>query len=347
MKREAGHTAQAEGLITRFAIVGAGQIGQVHARSIATLPDAEVAWIVDLDREPADRVAGDVGARSTADTAEAFSDAGVDAVLVAVPTNLHRPVVELAASHGKHVLCEKPISSTVADAEAMVDTCRQAGVRLMVGQVVRHFPEYARIKDVLEAGTLGAIGTVRASRVGGSPVSTRRWLVDPEAGGGVVVDLMIHELDTFRWYFGDIARVFATGFGPTETDPPVEYAQATVRFENGIVAHCEASWAHQGFRTRMEIAGEAGLLRHDSAEALPIRLEKAGRVDYATGQPERPYMRQVRHFIDQLRTDKPFLVEGVDGIRSLEAALAVSRSVRSGTPVVFESGRPVLDGAIG
>jgi predicted dehydrogenase len=332
-------------VINRFAIVGAGQIGQVHARSIASLPDAEVAWIVDLDHELANRVAVDVGARSTSDAAEAFVDTRVDAVLVAVPTNMHRVVVELAASHGKHVLCEKPISTTVSDAEAMVDACRGAGVRLMVGQVVRHFPEYARIKDVLESDTLGAIGTVRASRVGGSPVSTRRWLVDPDAGGGVIVDLMIHELDTLRWYFGEIARVFATGFGPTDSDPSVEYAQAMLRFENGVVAHCEASWAHQAFRTRMEIAGQAGLLRHDSAESLPIRLEKAGRIDYAVGHPERPYARQARHFIDCLRADKPFLVEGPDGICSLEAALAVSRSARTGVPVVFQSGRPNLDGA--
>jgi predicted dehydrogenase len=334
---------------TRFAIVGAGVIGQIHATAIHAFPDAEVTWVVDVNLERAEQVSRPFGARATSLPEEAIGAPDVDAVLVAVPTHLHRHFVELAAAHGKHVLCEKPIASSVDDAGAMIAACERAGVRLMVGQVVRHFPEYARAKEILDTGTLGPIGTVRASRAGSSPVATRKWLIDPNSGGGVVLDLMIHELDLLQWYFGELSRAYAFALGPSQGAGPVEYAQALLRFTGGVVAHVEASWAHHAFRTRLEIAGQHGLLSHDSQEALPIRLEVAsnqsepGRVEFRASRPERPYATQLRHFVDRLHSGEPFLVDGAAGVRALEAALAVSASARTGKPVRFEEGRPMLE----
>ncbi|MGE3797053.1 MAG: Gfo/Idh/MocA family oxidoreductase, partial [Thermomicrobiales bacterium] len=123
---------------------------------------------------------------------------------------------------------------------------------------------------------------------------------------------------------------------------PIEYVQAVLRFENGIVAHCAASWAHHAFRTRLEIAGEHGLLRHDSNESLPVRYERDGHVTLGIGDPARPYGIQLRHFIDCLRGDTPFLVEGADGINALAAALAVAESSRTGLPVTLT--RETIDG---
>src|SRR5687767_13843721 len=105
--------------MTRFAIVGAGGIGLVHGQACRRLPDVAATWVVDQDGERAAALARTLGARATGDLEHAVSAPDVDAVIVAVPTPLHRPVTELAAAHGKHVFCEKPMARTVADAEAM------------------------------------------------------------------------------------------------------------------------------------------------------------------------------------------------------------------------------------
>jgi predicted dehydrogenase len=332
--------------VTRLAIVGAGIISGYHARALQGLADARVTWVADQDLERARALAAELGARATADNDEALGASDVDAVLVAVPTPFHRPVVELAAVHGKHVLCEKPIARSVEDAEAMIAACAAAGARLMVGQVVRFFPEYARIKTVLDEGTLGPIGLVRSSRVGSSPGLTRAWIGDLALSGGVVVDLMIHELDTLRWYFGDLARVFAHGLSYSPYQATADHAQALLRFESGVVAHVEASWAHAAFRTTLEIAGEHGIVRHDSEEVAPLRYDLPAegtsppRVERRGAISALPYRLQLRHFIDRLRDGEPFLTPGEEGLRALEAALAVLASVRSGRPVHFAGGRP-------
>ena len=326
-------------MVTRIALIGAGVIGGVHAHVLGGLPGAQVTWVADVDRQRAAALATPMGARATSDPDEAISASEVDAVVVAVPTPYHRQMVELAAAQGKHVFCEKPIALSVEDADAMIAACERAGVRLMIGQVVRFFPEYARAKAVLDDGTLGTIGVVRTGRVGGSPAGTRPWFTDPAAGGGVVIDLMIHELDTLIWFFGDIARVYGLSIAPAASTSGIDYAQALIRFRSGVIAHTEASWAHAGFRTRFEIAGVYGILAHDSEDAATLRLDLPGRdgqparVEHRTTSPYRPYRDQLQHFLDRLRDGDPFLVDGDGGRRALIAARAVLDSARTGQPV--------------
>jgi len=341
--------------MTRIAVIGAGGIGLLHVRILGTLPDARVTWVADRDGARAAEIAALVGARATTDNTVAIAADDVDAVVVATPTPFHRPVVELAAAHGKHVFCEKPIARTLADAEAMITACHRGGVGLMVGHVVRFFPEYARAHQVLTEGTLGKIGVVRTSRVGASPQGARAWFNDLAQSGGMVVDLMIHELDTLRWWFGDVDRIFAKGLSYTEHQPARDYALATLRFTNGIIAHVETSWAHAAFRTRFEISGEHGMLRHDSETAATLRHERSTWADdfMATApQPpislvgssgDRPYQAELRHFIDRLADGQPFLTDGIEGLRALELALATLASIRTGRPVSFNDGQAPRD----
>ncbi len=335
-------------MVIHFAVVGAGAIGQIHAEAIRRLDNARLAWVVDADPERAERTAEKHGCRWSTEASEALSAPDVNAVVVAVPTHHHRAVVELAASFHKSILCEKPIAHTVDDARTMIETCDRAGVRLMIGHVVRHFPEIARAKSVIEAGEIGAIKTARASRVSASPVAARRWLSHPAQGGGVVVDLMIHDLDYLLWFFGDLERVFALRAGESgERYPENEYVQALLRFRSGVVAHVAASWAHNHFRTQLELAGDLGIVSHDSNDALPIRYEAQATSEHASkfelwsGNPVLPYYAQLRHFVDCLERELPFLVDGAQAIRSLQAALAVSHSGRIGMPVSFSNGSPV------
>jgi predicted dehydrogenase len=320
-------------------------MGGVHARNLAGSPEAEVTWVVDLDLPRAEALVADIGGTATASLDEAFSADNVDAVLVALPTAVHRLGVETAAKYGKHVFCEKPIARTGADADAMVKACEAAGVTFMVGHVVRFFSEYMRIKEILDAGTLGQIGMVRASRLV-SPVMERSpWFADVEKSGGVVLDVMIHEIDTLRWFFGDVERVFAHGLSFTEWHTKRDYSVASLRFRNGVIAHLEASWAHSNFRTSIEISGQHGLLRHASEDSATVTFEPTTGIDYEKGMRpgraylrptvEPPHLRELLRFIDALRSGSPAPVDGREGIKTLNVANAVLDSMRTGQPVFF------------
>lgn len=324
------------------ALVGAGTMGQVHAATCAVLPRIRLAWVVDTDRERAVAVAGGTGAQVATNAAHAFADPEVDAVLVTLPTPLHREYVELAAAHGKHVFVEKPIARALEDAQAMVDACQRAGTRIMVGHVVRFFPEYARIKELLAEGTIGRVGVVRTSRLNVLPRGWNNWYADLALSGGPVVDLMIHDLDTLRWYFGEPQRVYARGLSGRATSA-LDYALAVIRFAGGEIAHCEGSWAHpDGFRTSIEIAGEQGLLSHSSLDSKPLRWERPAADVAASFVPrsvsnESPYRTELRHFFDRLRDGKPFEVDGQEAIKSLRLALAILASIQSGRVHTFTS----------
>ncbi len=327
-----------------FAAIGTGGMGSVHARGLAANPDAELRWAVDLDLPRAEALTGETGGRATASMDEALADPDVNAVLIALPTSLHRMATEAAARAGKHVFCEKPIARTAGDGEAMVRACAEAGVTLMIGHVVRFYAEYMRIKEILDAGTLGRIATVRGSRLC-MPVQERSpWFADVEKNGGVVLDLMIHELDTFCWLFGDVERLFAHGlsFDPIHTKR--DYAVASLRFRNGVIAHLESSWAHSTFRTSVEIAGQYGLLRQSSDDASTLTLERTVAQDDALARPARvlarphtgtPHYREVVHFVQCLKSGAPVAVSGEDGVRAIRLGNAVLDSMRTRRPISF------------
>lgn len=328
----------------RFAVIGTGGMGSVHAHGLAANPNAELAWAADLDLPRAEALVGKIGGRATASMEEALADPEVDAVLIALPTSLHRMATEATAKAAKHVFCEKPIARTAGDGRLMVDACRDAGVALMIGHVVRFYPEFARIKEILDADTLGRIATVRTSRVN-PPVHERSpWFADVEQNGGVVLDLMVHDLDTLSWYFGPVERLYAHGLTYTEHQPKRDYAVASVRFRNGVIAHLEVSWAHSVFRTGIEVAGQYGLLRHTSEDGATLTLERTTAMNDALNRPARTLMRpsrqtphqvEVQHFIDCLRSGEPVLVDGEAGIRAITLANAVLDSMRTRQPIHF------------
>lgn len=325
-----------------IAIIGAGTMGTIHAQSCRNLPNAKVTWVADEDAGRAAALAQTCGARPTTDVDAALAADDVDVAVVTVPTPFHRTITERAAANGKHVFCEKPIARTLADARAMVAACERAGVLLTVGHVVRFFPEYMRIHTLLGEDAVGTVGVVRAARLNANPALARAWYGNLDWSGGVIVDLMIHDLDTLRWYFGEVERVYSRGVSGTTQQPVGDYALAVLRFANGVIAHVEASWAHANFRTSIEIAGSAGLLRHASEESGVIRIERtaalpeedAARVQVPSSPlPEGPYQTELRHFLAAVEAGTPPLVTGDEAVRSLALALAVLESTRTGRPV--------------
>jgi predicted dehydrogenase len=337
----------------RVAIIGAGRIGTTHARVWSELPGVEIAAVADIRQEAARDLAqavgaGDAGIYADADSLLAAHGTNVDAVSICLPTSLHRSVAEAALAAGKHVLCEKPMALSVADCDAMIAAAEKAGTVFTVGQVVRFFPEYANAKRLVESGAVGAPASVRTRRGGDFPLRSTDWYADVSQSGGVIFDLLVHDIDWAQWCFGPIARVYAQGLTERLADKRLEhldYALLTCRHESGVVSHLEATWADPGgFVTSFEIAGDGGLLTHDSRKASA--LSKSVRSESGTASPnvytsplyadENPFHQQIAAFAAAVRGESPVAVTPQDARRAIAVAAAARESLKTGSAVTLD-----------
>jgi UDP-N-acetylglucosamine 3-dehydrogenase len=325
-------------------VIGCGGMGSGHAGRFAALPDAEVVACADIRPEAAQRLADRFGARAYSTGEELLDDSRVNIVVVCTPTPLHPRLIEAAATRGKHVFCEKPLARTLADARRAIDAANRAGVKLMVGHVLRFFPEYALAKQILDDGTLGRPAVARTTRNSGHPRTVGDWYGDPDQSGGVMLDMIIHDFDFLLWCFGEAERVYCKALayrGPQFTD----YGLATVRFRNRVIAHVEGSWAHPPgtFYTKLEIAGDQGVLEYDSLASSPLQVwRKAEGDERAPGVvvpesplAESPYDIEVRGFMEAVRTGCEPCVTPEEAYKAVEIALAALESSRSGQAVTL------------
>ncbi|HEX9435833.1 MAG TPA: Gfo/Idh/MocA family oxidoreductase [Candidatus Limnocylindria bacterium] len=318
-------------------VIGAGFAGGTHARALRDMPGAKPVAITAAPVEHARAVADECGMRLEPDVASLCAAADVDVVIVASPTYLHADHAVAAARAGKHVFCEKPLARTPDQARAIVRACDDAGVRLGVGHVVRYFPEYRRAKELIDEGAIGRAGIATLTRGSFSVASARPWYQDAEKSGGVILDLMLHDLDVVRWWFGEPERVHARRL--TGRAGALDYALATLRWTDGPIVQLEASWAeHDGFRTSFEVRGDAGMLVHDSRAASPLSTQVPGGAQAPAMIPvatvhETPYRRQLRDLIEHFGRGEDHHVTGRDALRSLELAFAVIEAADTGAVV--------------
>jgi predicted dehydrogenase len=320
-----------------FGVIGAGFAGGTHARALRDMPGARPVAITADPPEQARDVARECGMRIEPTLAALCAAEDVDVVVVASPTYLHAEHAIAAARAGKHVFCEKPLARTRDQARAIVAACDEAGVRLGVGHVVRYFPEYRRAKELIEQGAIGHPAIATLTRGSFSVASARPWYEDAAKSGGAVLDLMLHDLDVLRWWFGEPERLHARRL--TGRAGVLDYALATLRWPSGPIVHLEASWAeHEGFRTTFEVRGDDGMIVHDSRAASPLAVQQPG----GPGDPamipvatlhETPYRRQLRDLVGRLARGEEPLVTGHEALRSLELALAVADAAESGAVV--------------
>ncbi|GAA3411210.1 Gfo/Idh/MocA family protein [Paenibacillus hodogayensis] len=326
-------------------LIGAGTMGGAHASCYIGLPQAKLVGIVDSQLDRAERLAQFTGARAFATLEEALQSLDqVDIVDVCVPTFLHKEFVLKAAEHRKHVICEKPLAGNLPDALEMIDFCKAQEVRLFVGHVLRFFPEYEKAKSLLDSGTIGQVGVVRMTRAGRMPSGFNDWYADTAKSGGVVMDLSIHDIDFLRWCFGDVERVYAKSLHgrANQTGRTMDYGLVTLRFQNGVIAHVEGSWAHEGFTTKYEFAGSGGIIDFDSGRDKPLALTRRQAEETANGVhvPEspvaqNPYARELQHFLECLEDGSIPRVTAEDGYKAVEIVLAAIRSMETGQPVTL------------
>ncbi|MEP6755070.1 MAG: Gfo/Idh/MocA family oxidoreductase [Chthonomonadales bacterium] len=337
--------------MVKVALVGAGGMASIHARGYAALPNADLKGIMDIRPDVARNLANPLGAKGYSNFEEMLSEIEPDVVDVSVPTPFHIDYVLAALkSSAKAVIVEKPMARTVADCRRMIDAATDAGKPLFVAHVLRFFPEYAEARRQVLNGAVGNPATVRMRRGGQFPMGWENWYGKTEWSGGVPLDLIIHDFDWLRWTFGDVTRVFAKALSSKSTDEYVsrDYALVTLRFESGVVAHVEGTWADPGgFKVAFEIAGDDGLLEYNfNQPASPTLLAAlVTDPDQRVGVPVpdspvavNPYQAELEHFLHCLETGEKPIVSPEDGLAAVAIAEAANESAKTGKPVQLSGG---------
>lgn len=326
----------------RVGLVGSGVMGRIHAAAWKNTP-AQLVGVVSADVESAQALAASSGAGVFDSLAAMLHH--VDVVDICTPTYLHHEMVLEVAAAGKHVICEKPLGRSREQAQEMVAACEAAGVKLLVAQVVRFFPEYARAKSIVDSGDIGRVGVMRLTRCSFKPSydNPASWFHDEEKSGGMILDLMIHDFDYARWVSGEVETVYARHVADRFPDAPGDYALVMLRHANGAITHVEGGWIYPVpmFRTALEIAGEHGLIEHPAGSSTPIsvHLHEAATSDAKIAIPRNPlaedaYTTQIKHFYQVLTDDSVTpRVTAADGAAAVDIALAAIESARTGRAI--------------
>jgi predicted dehydrogenase len=320
----------------RVGVVGAGLIAGCHVRAYQATAGVEVVAVADPRRPKAEELAATVGAAACDDLDQVLA-LEPDVISVCTPPASHADLTVRALDAGRHVLCEKPVALTMADARR-IQQAAEAGDRVvMIGHVSRFEPDHRAAKDLVEAGQIGkvvmAVHSMTASLPGWSEGG---WLARPEESGGPLLDLSAHSFDYLAWVIGSPAiRVHA--LAADSPAGPSTYGLATVRYANGAMGQVEASWAHpvaRGFKAVVEIVGTEGRVSwdYDSINGGVIH-QSDGAVAWLDPLGERGYAREVGAFVDAVRAGGPSPVPVSQGVTATRTALAALESVRTGEPI--------------
>ncbi len=342
----------------KIGLVGAGDIGRVHAQSYQRLDDVELVVARGRDPSRADALAADVGA-SVADNYEALlADDSIDAVDLCVPNDLHAQYALAAARAGKPTLCEKPIALTLADAEQVVEAFVKNGIPLMIAHVLRFWPEYERGHDLIASGSLGAIQAFSARRMLSllqAVEGAEGWRRAAQRTGGAALDLQIHDIDFILWTFGMPQRVVARG--ARSEYGSWDHVYTLLDYTGGPAVGIESSFMLKGDPVVMDYraVGERASLAfsflatdfamHDlhsgdertSAErpASLVKYQGGQRDEIVMQQPEDPvslaFDNELRAFVRLVRGDRTVRVPTpAESVNALRVALASLESCETG-----------------
>jgi myo-inositol 2-dehydrogenase/D-chiro-inositol 1-dehydrogenase len=329
------------------AILGAGRIGQVHARTIAhRIPGAAVVGVADPRVEAAEALAAELGIpRATSDASALIADPGVEAVLVCSSTDTHADLVIEAARAGKHIFCEKPLDLDLARIDAVLAAVERAGVQLMLGFNRRFDPDFARVQALVAAGAIGRPEMLRITSRDPAPPPAEYVAVS----GGMFLDMTIHDFDMARFVMGEEVVELHTMAGVL-VDPAigeagdVDSAVISLRFASGALGVIENSRrAVYGYDQRVEVLGSGGRAANRNHAADSVQLADASGLrsppllDFFMQRYTAAYEAEIRAFVDAVRAGSPAPVGGHDGRMAVVLGLAAKRSLALGRPVRVES----------
>ncbi len=322
----------------RWGLIGASTIAAEHMIGAFRANGGEAAAVMSANAGRAAQYAAKHGiARSTADLDALVEDSDIDAVYISTTNELHRDQALAAAAAGKHVLCEKPLALNLADARAMVAECRKRGVVMGTNHHLRNAATHRAMRDAIKAGRIGKPLFARVFHAVYLPPHLQGWRIEkPDAGGGVILDITVHDADTLRFVLDDEPRSVTAmtsrgGMGQSGLEDGV---MGVIRFSSGLLAQFHDAFTVRYARTGFEVHGEEGsLIGRDCMTQAP-----KGDVLLCTAAGEEPlkldhenlYTRSVRLFQDAVAGRGPPSATGEDGVKSLSVAVSALEAARSG-----------------
>jgi predicted dehydrogenase len=315
-----------------------------HAYSYATalteLPRVEIVGVYDANASRG-QAAADQFSTSFYPEAEALLAQGLDGVIICSENAYHAPLVHLAAEHTRNILCEKPIATTVADAQAMIDRCKSTGTQLQIAFPVRYSPPILHLKALLDRNELGKVYSVKCTNHGSMPGN---WFIDPAlAGGGAVMDHTVHVVDLLRWFWQtEVVELYAeVGIGLLHPGMEIDdVGLLSFQLANGIYGTLDTSWSRpSSYPTwgdvKIEVVGERGVVTVDAfQQALNVSSESWGKTKLVPWGSNADGA-LIADFVEMIQTNRSPSITGEDGLRAMEVALAAYRSAASGRPVTL------------
>jgi len=323
-------------------IIGVGTIARAHMKAYLEVPGVSVRAVYDVNAVRAEDFAKEFGIEAVPALEALLTRQDIDAVSICTPHAAHESAAVAAARAGKHILCEKPLSTTTESGRRIIEAAHQAGVKLMVAQTHRFWPANVRVKELLNEGVVGEIVQVTDTILSNFPVGpTIPWRFIREiSGGGVFIDNGVHAVDRLRWWLGsEVETVFAKVRTAKYHLEVENNGLALLVFRNGVPATLNLSMIapDPAGLCRAEFLGTEGVLRVDTWGE--IQLARSGgsqweRIDY----PASPsgMTREVAEFVASIVENREPSVPGEEGLRSLAVVEAIYKSSAEGRAVRLE-----------
>lgn len=330
-----------------IAVVGVGTLGERHARVWHELEGSHLCAIVDVDAERARAVADRYGVRWSSEPASIFEDETVDAVSVATPDHLHRDLVVDAVSAGKHAFVEKPLATSVADAQAIVAAAERHDRVVQVNFSQRWLEPYAYVKRLIDAGEIGEPQLVVSVKRDQLHVPTE--MISWAAATSPIFFMTSHDLDLIRWYLDaepvGVSAQETRGVLAARGVAAHDSLQALVRFEGGPSVSLSTSWTHPDTypilaEDRLEIVGSEGVVEyrsrdrvvevHTPASARTVEFSGPATITESGGRLRGAFVDSCRHFLTALRSGEPPSTSATDSLRAVACQELILRSAREG-----------------
>jgi 1,5-anhydro-D-fructose reductase (1,5-anhydro-D-mannitol-forming) len=323
----------------RWGLIGASTIAAEHMiAAIRAQAGHDVVAVASSSAERARAYADRHGIAAAYGSVDALlADTTVQAVYISTTNELHREQVLAAAAAGKHVLCEKPLALNLSDALAMLKACRDAGVVMATNHHLRNAATHRKIRDLVREGAIGKPLFARVFHAVYLPPHLQGWRLDkPQAGGGVILDITVHDADTLRFILG-AEPVEAIGMSQSTAmarEGLEDGVMAVLRFDNGVLAQLHDAFTVKYAGTGIEIHGEGGsivgrnvMTQHPVGEVV---LRTAVGEQNVPVEHENLYVRGVASFCAAIRGVGAPAATAEDGVRSLATALAVVEACHTG-----------------
>ena len=312
--------------------LGAGDIAATHAEAVGAAEGGRLVAIADVVPERAAMLAKQHDAAAVADLESLLSFPGLDVLYILTPPQFHAEQIMSTAAAGIPIMCEKPLTVTLAEADEALFACEQADVPLMTGLSHRFHPLAARAKQLVLQGDLGHFVAAWSHRLITLPVSPDSWLNDLAVGGGLTLQYAMHDLDWECWLAGAVAQVSAQ---ESHSNPQLQIEDnlwALLQFREGGSGSVGVSWSAPHNWTERGVIGSQGKLRIVEQKRLIGRLSNGRTLDEDLGDNYNwldVFVRESQHIVDSLRYGSSFAVSGEDGRRALEISLAVQQAAQT------------------